>query len=113
MENKKYTLTLSERIIFASILPQTGSYVSKIVHKELLDKLAIKSIDISKYKISLPEGSGMVTWDENLVVDKFEYEFTQIELVEINKGLKQLDASEGLQQNQLSLYEKFILNKQL
>lgn len=108
---KKTSLSLSDRINLPSIFASEGSYEFLIIKKSIIDKVAIKESEVSKYEIkTITEGErkGWIQWNKEGLDAKFDYDFSELEKNEIKLALKKLSEDKKLNDVTLSLYEKFV-----
>ncbi len=99
-------LSVKERLVILSILPQEGSRLTWKVQKKLEDDLGFSEEELKLYKFETLE-NGNVRWD-----DKAEQE-KEIEIGEkandiIVLALSKLNEQNKLRKDHIAIYDKFI-----
>ena len=103
-------LSVMERLVLLSILPEQGNFITLKTTRELRESLSFSDEEQGMYKFQT-EGQN-VKWEN---MDEHGMPFTEKEIpIETNprkiikEALEKLDKEEKLQQQHYSLYEKFI-----
>ena len=103
-------LTLKERLLLLNILPKEGDLVTQRVVRELQSNLGVKDEEFKELNIqSLPDGR--VSWDltkdtgKNFVIGNKSTEIIGVALTELDKQKK-------VTTDFLSLYDKFMAEKE-
>ena len=99
-------LTIRERLILQSILPQEGDILILRVLRELQKELGFTEEELAQYKFVQAEGK--VTWD-NTVEQNKEIEIGRKANDIIVLALSKLNEQKKLKMEHLDIYEKFIV----
>jgi hypothetical protein len=102
----KITLTLQDRIVMPTVLPERGSFEDMIIREDIREKVQLSQKETSKYKIIQDKETGYLSWVES--DDSFDYEFTELEENLIIKNLKEMSDNKKLTSSHLGLYKKFV-----
>lgn len=100
-------MKLLDRIILPTVLPQEGNLITIRIVKDILKKVELSQDDFVKYGI-LPGEKGGLYWEAKHNEVDFEYDFTDLEVSEIVKGLKKLDSENKLTKDMLGLADIFL-----
>lgn len=108
-------LTLVERMALLNILPQQGNIITLRILMNLKEELSFTEEEIKSYGITsktFPDGRNMIIWG-----NEFDSEEKDIDLGEVAHGvvtaeLRKLDRKGLLREQALTLWEKFVENKQ-
>jgi hypothetical protein len=106
----KVELSLLEKVIIPTLLPQKGNYESLCRRKLIGDKVDINKDDVKKYGLGMNQ-MGEIIVNEAGEAATFEIEFNEKEVEDICKGLKELQEKEEMTSYHMSLYEKFVMKK--
>lgn len=101
-------LKVADRFGLLECLPKQGSYIQMQIAKrlrEVLD-LSVKEIQELELVVSTVAEGTSVRWNETKDVGN-EFEFSRIEVDELTRQLKRLDAEQKLAPNQVRLFETF------
>lgn len=98
-------LTILERLILSNLLPAQGNFVNLKLLRVVRENLSFTEEE-NKLLNFRQEGDQM-KWNDGVVADK-EIEIGEVVTQIIVKELKKLNDEEGLQNEQLSVYEKFV-----
>lgn len=101
------TLTLLERVILPSILKKEADYKTLIINKDVQKKIEVTQEEVKKYEIKATEDRGL-NWNQKGLAAKFEYDFTEMEKLEIKLALTKMDEEKKLTSDYVSLYDKFV-----
>jgi len=102
-------LTVGERLILLSILPNEGSFLTLKIIRDLKMALSFTEAEHKKYKF-VQEGVS-VHWDEKANKEK-EVEIGETANVLISSALSKLNDEKKLKMEHFTIYEKFIDKKQ-
>lgn len=100
-------LTFKERIVLPSMMPGQGNRMEQETVKDILDKAKVGHTEREAAKVkTLPRGN--LIWDDE-AARKFEreFQFTAQELRFMKKQAKRLDEGKLVDQDNLSLCQKF------
>jgi hypothetical protein len=100
------TLSLMERLIIASVLPEQTNYQGIILKDDIFKKTKINQEEQTLYGMKFMD-DGSVLCNKQGSEAKFNYEFTDLESDLIGKGLKQLDQQNKLIPAMRNIYELF------
>jgi len=98
-------LSVKERLILLSILPQEGNFITLKVVRKLREALSFSEEEIKKYKFV--QSGSQVTWDNTIEQGK-EIEIGEKATDIITETLKKLDEQKKLKDEYFSVCEKFI-----
>ena len=101
-------LILLERLKLLEMLPAEGSFVTLNIVNKLRESLAPTEAELKEFE--LVEKDGQLTWNEKGREER-EIEVGEKATDIIVKALKQLDSEGKLTAHHLSIYEKFVVNK--
>lgn len=107
-------LNVSERVNLLTILPTSGSYITHKIITELKSDLSFSEEEIKDFGIKeIPIGNNQVTivWDGTKSKEEKEIIIGEKMTEIITKVLKELDEKEQITNNNISLYEKIIIDK--
>jgi len=105
-------LNIIERITLQGILPQTGNYINYRIINDLRSELSFNEKEIKEWGIKTTpkaDGTDFITWDGSKVREKDVMIGAAAHALIVTE-LKKLDEKEGINAQNVSLYEKFILN---
>lgn len=98
-------LSLLERLLVPTILPQQGGIVELRVAQEVLECVQLTSDELEEWEVKDgPEGR--VTWNPDKATE-VEIALSDPGKAMIRKALKELEEGKQLERNHVSLYEKF------
>lgn len=98
-------LSLQERMSIPGILSKEGDFKTIIVNKDLKAKIAITQAEIKKFNFQVK--GDVVLADQKSANYTVEYDFTELEKLELKLALQKLDADKKITEEYISLYEKF------
>ena len=101
-------LSIHDRLILQSVLPQKGNFLEMTVVEDIKGKLEFSAREISKYEIVNTEGR--VSWNLEKALD-LKIEFLQLEHDTINKAFRELEDAKGVTSEHLKLYREFVIEK--
>jgi hypothetical protein len=101
--------TVLERIILQEILPKEGDYITFKIIRDLRNELSFTEDEIKKFKIK--QDSERITWDEKSELPKDIQIGEKLNSI-ITDSLNKINGEGKLNSNNISLYEKFIVNKE-
>lgn len=104
-------LTLSERFAALKILPTETNFVTLKIVRDLQDKLALTEKETKEWGVEssvAPDGSVRTRWNEKGVKDEVEIKIGEKATDIIVDALKELDKTNKLTAEHLSIYEKFV-----
>lgn len=96
--------TVLERLLLLNLLPQVGSIITLRVVQQLRAELSFSEDEIAR--MSLQEVGANITWNQDAEEPKL-VEVGDTAKTIIAKRLRDLDESEQLQPQHLSLWEQF------
>ena len=99
-------LSVKERLVILSILPQEGNRLTWKVQKKLEDDLGFSEEELKIYKLETLE-NGMVRWDNNGEQEK-EIEIGEKANDIIVLALSKLNDQNKLKKDHIDLYDKFV-----
>ena len=111
ISKNKTKLSLLDRIIIKGLVSAKESdFASLIVVKDLIAKIEITQDEIKKFEIKqVGEGqNASIVWNAKGSNAVFEYDFTELERMEIKLALQKISDEKKLNLSLLPLYEKFI-----
>ena len=98
-------LNVLERIMLLAALPVEGNYLTFKILMELKATVSFNEEEIKEFDIK--ETGGRITWDPKKVKDKkFDFGMKANEI--IGNALKKLDEAGKINEQNASLYEKFM-----
>lgn len=89
VENKKYALTLQDRILLSGLFPDGGDFRYLIIKRDIEKKVIISQEEVKKYKIVILE-NGTYQYDVKLTPNSFPTVFTNLELNEMKFFIQKL-----------------------
>ena len=98
-------LTVRERLILQSVLPQEGDFLTLRVLRKLQEDLSFTEEELAKYKFVQSEG--MVTWDDKVEQGK-EIEIGRKANDIIVLALSKLNEQKKLRMEHFDLYKRFV-----
>lgn len=98
-------LTIKDRLLLRSVLPEQGNLISMILAKSIAKKLDFTPKEITDFCIK-QEGE-KITWDSSKCVD-IEVSFEESEINLLRDQFKKLDSEEKISIDMVDLYEKVI-----
>lgn len=104
-EKKVFTFSLKERVGLMNLLPSEGNVKQLVAIRDIRKKLELKQEDLKKFGISF-EGN-MMKMNEVGAKAKFDYDFTELEKLEIKGTLTKLDKENKLPDWALDLTLQF------
>ena len=102
-------LTVRERLIISSILPQEGDTLTLRILRKLQENLSFSEEEIKLYKFESLEGE-RVRWD-NTVEQEREIEIGEKATDIIVLALSKLNEQKKLKMEHLDIYDRFIEKK--
>jgi len=113
MASREIQLDIGNRLRLLGMLPREGDFLTLKVLRELKEALALSEEE--KQRVGLMEiPGGMIRWDTKREKEqslKYIVLFDTMESI-IVKTLKDLDSKKKLTEDQLELYEYFLLAKE-
>ncbi len=102
-------LSIRERLILSSILPQEGDILTLRILRKLQSDLSFSEEELKQYKFETLDG-GMVRWDNTVEQEK------EIEIGEKANGiivlaLSKLNEQRKLKMEHLDIYDRFVEKK--
>lgn len=104
--SKTVSLGLMERLIITGILPKETNYQDLVLKGDILEKIQISQVEMSKYEMKFHE-NGSVTCNKQGGTSKTNYEFTKLESSFIATSLKKLEQENKLTLELKNIYETF------
>ena len=101
-------LMLLERLKLLQVLPSEGSFVTLNIITDLRKSLAPTEDELKEFE--LVEKDGQLSWNDKGREER-EIQIGEKATDIIVKALKQLDSEGKLTAHHLSIYEKFVVNK--
>ena len=101
-------LQILERITLQGLIPVEGNYITYGLIKQMRTELSFTEKEIKDCKII--QTGDRITWDDKKDKPK-EIEIPETVLSMIVLALEKLEKEEKLNDNNISLYEKFIVSK--
>jgi len=108
----KIELTTAERLNIQAILPKEENYVALKLIRGLAEKLDFEEDELKKLGVSLDANGQYLNVDPKKAKEVTEIEIKKEEADVIKTGLKKLDEAKKLPIFMMSLYEKFVENKE-
>ena len=102
-------LTVKERLLLLSILPQEGSFTTIKIIRKLREELSFSEEEHEE--LGFRESDGKVGWDEGAEKMK-EVEIGLKATDVVAAALKELDRKNSLHVDHFSLFEKFVLDEE-
>ena len=99
-------LSVKERLVILSILPQEGNRLTWKVQKKLEDDLGFSEEELKTYKLETLE-NGMVRWDNNGEQEK-EIEIGEKANDIIVLALSKLNDQNKLRKDHIDIYDRFM-----
>ena len=99
-------LSVKERLVILSILPQEGNRLTWKVQKKLEDDLGFSEEELKTYKLETLE-NGMVRWDNNGKQEK-EIEIGEKANDIIILALSKLNDQNKLRKDHIDIYDRFM-----
>lgn len=98
-------LTLKQRVMLRTILPQKGTRVEMILSEALDNKLEITAEEISKFEIKdvTHDGQPGITWNNEGEKSVFSIEFLDVEVEALKKSLKAIGETDSYSKDFLKL----------
>lgn len=110
-EKKVFTFSLTERVGLMNILPSEGNVKQLVSIRDIRKKLELKQEDLKKFGISFE--AKFMKMNEAGAKAKFDYDFTELEKLEIKGVLTKLDKENKLPDWALDLCLQFSISKAL
>ncbi len=98
-------LTVRERLVTLSILPQEGDFLTLKVLRKLRESLGFDESEHKLYKFVQKDGS--ITWDDKTIQEK-EVEIGEKAQEIISNSLKELNREKKLKDEHFDIYAKFV-----
>lgn len=106
----KVVLTVLERILFPSIMPQRGNTVSLELGLAIKKRVSFTPEEVKEYSIVyLPDGRTVRKPEKDNVLREFRFE--NYELLHIQQGARFLDENRMVEERNLELVKKFLAIK--
>ena len=102
-------LTVRERLILSSILPQEGDILTLRILRKLQSDLSFSEEELKLYKFETLEG-GMIRWDNTIEQEK-EVEVGEKANDIIVLALSKLNEQKKLKMEHLDIYDRFVEKK--
>lgn len=103
----KLKLSIKERLSIIPLFPESGSFDTLIIKKDIIDKISIKQKDIEKHNIK--EVNGSIAWNLTDDGDIQEFELTELETNHIKLLFTKLNNEEKLNENVLEVYKQLFV----
>lgn len=108
-EPKKVRLEVSERFAVMGLLPEKAGFLNMKLIRELREALVLTPEERELAKV-VEHPDGNLSWKAEDVKDVVaEIAFDPAMYVIVMKALEKLDTEAGLEANQVTLYEKFVV----
>ncbi len=107
----KIKLDVMERIVLFNILPKEGNFMTLKTLRQLKEEVGLDPKEIKEIKIKNDTEKGSVTWDTTKDPHK-EIEINREAKKIIVDTLEKLDKDGKLNDQHISLYEKFVEEKE-
>lgn len=104
-------LNVSERVTLLPILPAEGDFTTLKILREIQSKIGFSEEDFKTFKIK--RFDDRVEWDGVEGVKEVEIELGEKATEIIKEALLALDKNKKLKQQQMTLYEKFVQEKEV
>ena len=104
-------LSIVERIVLQGLLPESGDYITYGLIKQVRTELSFTEKEIKDFKIQEVKGannSTQIIWDDKAAKLK-EFTFGDKVTSIIVKALEKCDKDGKIDNNNVSLYEKFMI----
>lgn len=101
-------LNILERLILLQILPKEGNFVTLNIVRDLQSSLSPNEEEIKEFEIK--QVKEQITWNEKAIIPK-EIKIGEKATDIIVEALEKLDKENKLNVQHMSIYEKFIKNK--
>jgi hypothetical protein len=98
------TLTIKERLLLLSVLPEKGDIVSIRIVRQLRESLSFSEEDHAR--LGIKSADGIVQWDDKVPQDT-EVEIGPKAHLLIAEALNKLSESKALTEDFISLWDKF------
>ena len=98
-------LSVRERLVLLSVLPQEGNFITLKVVRKLREGLSFSEEELKQYKFV--QDKGRVTWDDSVEQSKAIEIGTQAKII-IQDALKKLNEDKKLKDEHFTIYEKFV-----
>ena len=98
-------LSVRERLVLLSVLPQEGNFITLKVVRQLREALSFSEEELKQYQFVQSEGR--VTWDDKAEQVK-EIEIGEKAMDIISEALKKLNEDKKLKDEHFTIYEKFV-----
>lgn len=105
-------MKIKDRLVLQSVLPTQGNFVTMQMALEIKDRIAPKAEEFNELEFKFDD-KGNANWNTEKDVDR-DYNFSPSEVALIQKSLKDMETSQKLTADHISLYKTFVLqdNKQ-
>lgn len=102
----KQKLHIAERLTLLKILPKEGNFLTLKSIRKLRESLSLNEQELKKYNVV--QTGDQVTWNAEVDKTPAEIEITDFCVDLIKSKLTELDKQNKLEDEQFSVYEKFI-----
>lgn len=106
-------LSVMERIVALELLPREGDFITLKALRELRESLAPNEKEVKKFGITATPNKekGMIdySWEKNGEAD---IPISEMKCSIIRDALKVKERNKHLTENEISLYEKFVVSKE-
>jgi hypothetical protein len=109
-----YDFSPSDRFLLLNHLPREGSYASLLLLREFRESLSFSEFehqDLDIKEVDDGNGGTVISWNPKAVSNK-GIRIGPVILGQIRKTLQQLDSRGKLNDDLISLYERFVINGQ-
>ena len=93
-EVPKVILTVKDRLLFQEFFPERGNLVTKIMEKDISDKVIVDQKESKEIGLTVRPGGQGVTWDDKKAKDK-EFTFSSAEIQFLKDQVERLDKANG------------------
>lgn len=100
-------LSLKDRLLVGSLLPQQGDFITLTIADEIREKVKLDDKERKKFELTI-DPQGNASWNEEGKKAAFKIEFTDEESGLISKRLEELDKQKALRKDHIFLYKTFV-----
>ena len=101
-------LNMLERLKVLQMLPETGTFITLNIIQKLKDSLAPTEKELKDFEVV--EKDGNISWNKK-GTEEVDIEIGEKATDVVVEALKKLDSEEKLTPQHISIYEKFVKNK--
>lgn len=107
-------LNVAERIALLPVLPKEGDFTTLKILRELQEKIGFSEDDFKKFKLvtKVTDAGSRIEWDPKEGAKEVGIELGEKALEIVKEALLSLDKSKKLKPEQMTLYEKFVQEKE-